>query len=97
GDELTLTVSREDPASPPLTDVAKVYFKVTPQDINAGSIRYQAARQGTLDPSKRVYTATEQILTLDGSYLITAIVERTVARDVEAAFRLDLSEDKGLR
>jgi copper transport protein len=97
GDELTLTLARGDKAAVPLTDVAKVFFKVTPQDVNAGSVRYPGALVGDLGPDTQVWTTTQQILTLDGVYLVTAIVQRTVGHDLQAAFRLDLSEAAGLQ
>jgi putative copper export protein len=91
GDRLTLTMERASPSAPPLTDVVKVYFRVTPQDVSAGSSRYDAALSGSPDPGVQVWSATGQVLTLDGTYLVTAVVQRTVQRDLKAAFRLELS------
>ena len=79
-------------ASPLLdTDVAKVLFRITPQTIDAGSTSYTAGLEGALTAQKGAWTATGPILTLDGGYLVTVIVERTVAPDMKAGFRLDLT------
>ncbi len=91
GDRLTLTMERASPSAPAFTDVVKVYFRVTPQDVSAGSSRYDAALSGSPDPDVQVWSATGQVLTLDGTYLVTAVVQRTVQRDLKAAFRLELS------
>lgn len=92
GDQLTLDLERTDPASLPLTDVAKVLFRITPQDVDAGSSSFVAEAMGTPGPDKQTWHATESFLTIDGGYLVTAIVQRTESPDVKAAFRLDLSE-----
>lgn len=97
GDELTLLISRVGEAAPPLTDVSKVLFKVTPQDIDGGSASYTAAPDGEAGADGQVWRATETILTLDGGYLVTAILQRTESPDVKVAFRLDLSVEYGLR
>jgi putative copper export protein/methionine-rich copper-binding protein CopC len=97
GDQIVLNLAKTDPASPPLTDVAKVYFKITPQDVNGGSISYQATAVGTPGPNKQTWQSTQSFLTLDGGYLVTAIIQRTKSDDMKAAFRLDLSEDTGLK
>lgn len=96
GDELSLRIRRVDEASPPLTDVLKVLLKVTPQDIDAGSTSYEAARDGEAGPDEQLWSLTDTILTLDGGYLVTAVVQRTESADVKAAFRLDLSLESGL-
>jgi len=95
GDQLTLDLKRTDAKSPPLNDVSKVLFKITPQDIDAGSTSYQATATERGSDSQ-TWTATESFLTLDGGYLVTAIVQRTESPDLKAAFRLDLSEESGL-
>jgi copper transport protein len=97
GDRLVLDLEKSDPASSPLTDVAKVLFKVTPQDVNGGSASYTATTVGTPSGDKQVWQASQPFLTLDGGYLVTATVQRTQSDDLKAAFRLDLSEDSGLR
>jgi copper transport protein len=91
GDQITLNVSGQPGATAPLTDVAKVLFRVTPQDVDAGSASYEAQPAGTLSPDDATWTVTEPILTLDGIYLVTAIVQRTESPDLKAGFRLDLS------
>ena len=91
GDQITLNVSGWPGATAPLTDVAKVLFRVTPQDVDAGSASYEAQPAGTLSSDGGTWTATEPILTLDGIYLVTAIVQRTESPDLKAGFRLDLS------
>jgi copper transport protein len=96
GDELTLDLERTDTKSPPLDDVAKVLFKITPQDVDAGSTSYQATAT-TRGSDNQTWTATESFLTLDGGYLVTAIVQRIQGPDLKAAFRLDLSEEAGLK
>jgi copper transport protein len=96
GDIMALQVDRRDPASPPLTDVVKVLFRVTPQDIDAGSASFTAEAQGEQAPGSGRWGLTEQIFTLDGAYLLTAIVQRTEADDIRAAFRLTLREDGSL-
>jgi hypothetical protein len=78
-----------------LDDVSKVLFKITPQDIDAGSTSYQATATES-GQDKQTWTATESFLTLDGGYLVTAIVQRTKSDDLKAAFRLDLAEESGL-
>ena len=83
-------------AAPPLTDVSKVLFKVTPQDLSGGSTSYVATRQAGTDSGIAVWHVHEQILTLDGRYVVTAIIQRTQSPDLKAAFRLDLSETTGL-
>jgi methionine-rich copper-binding protein CopC/putative copper export protein len=93
GDELTLQVDRTADAAPPLTDVIKVLFRVTPQDVDAGSTSYEAALQGEADPARLEASATEPILTLDGIYLVTAIVQRTESADLKVAFTLNLAEN----
>jgi copper transport protein len=96
GDVVTATLARVDPAAAPLTDLRKVLFKVTPQDVDGGSTSLEATAEpgGTAD--KQVWRASETILTLDGGYMVTIIVQRTEAPDLKAAFRLDLSLDTGL-
>jgi copper transport protein len=98
GDQLTLTVEKSLVAAPPLTDVAKVVLKVSPQGVGGGigSTSYTANAVGAVSPERGVWQAKEQILTLEGEYLITALVQRTEAPDVRAAFRLTLSGDGGL-
>lgn len=91
GDTLTANVLATSPAAAPLTDVAKVLFRITPQTIDAGSTSYTAGLTGALTAQKGIWTATGPILTLDGGYLVTVIVERTVAPDMKAGFRLDLT------
>jgi copper transport protein len=95
GDQLTLDLERTDTKMPPLSDVSKVLFKITPQDIDAGSTSYQATASVRGDDSQ-TWSATESFLTIDGGYLVTAIVQRTLSPDLKAAFRLDLSEESGL-
>ncbi len=97
GDKIVLNLEKTDPASPPLTDVAKVYFKVTPQDVDGGSISYPATAVGTPGPNTQTWQSVQSFLTLDGGYLVTAIIQRTKADDMKAAFRLDLSGDTGLK
>jgi putative copper export protein/methionine-rich copper-binding protein CopC len=97
GDELTLLINKGLQGSLPLTDVTKVLLRVTPQDVDAGSTSYQATLEGVLDPVRQTWKVTEPILTLDGGYLITAVVQRTESPDLKAAFRLDLSEANGLQ
>jgi uncharacterized membrane protein len=91
GDSLTAEVVGSPAAAEPLTDVAKVLFKVTPQTIDAGSTSLTASAVGAITAQKGVWTATRPVFTLDGGYLVTVIVERTVAPDMKAGFRLDLS------
>ncbi|HEX9990185.1 MAG TPA: copper resistance protein CopC [Chloroflexia bacterium] len=93
GDELNLQVNRTADAAPPLTDVIKVLFKVTPQDVDAGSTSYEATIQGEAGPTRLEASATEPILTLDGIYLVTAIVQRTESTDLKVAFTLNLTEN----
>jgi hypothetical protein len=95
GDQLTLDLERTDTKMPPLSDVSKVLFKITPQDIDAGSTSYQATASVRGDDSQ-TWSATESFLTIDGGYLVTANVQRTLSPDLKAAFRLDLSEESGL-
>ena len=96
GDSLTLTVTRALVTSAPLTDVNKVIFKVTPQDINGGSTSYEGTRSDVGSPELSSWNTKDQIFSLDGAYLVTAIVQRTQSADVKGAFRLELSEEKGL-
>jgi putative copper export protein/methionine-rich copper-binding protein CopC len=91
GDQLTLDILGQPGVTPPLTDVVKVLFRVTPQDIDAGSVSYEAQPAGTPTLDSGTWTATEPILTLDGIYLVTAIVQRTKAPDLKSGFRLDLA------
>ena len=91
GDMLTADILATSPAAAPLTDVAKVLFRVTPQAIDAGTTSYIADLKGALTARDGAWIATEPIFTLDGDYLITVIVERTVAPDIKAGFRLTLS------
>jgi copper transport protein len=93
GDVMELHVERANPAAPPLTDVIKVLFRVTPQDIDAGSASFTAEAQESGSPDIGLWGLTEQIFTLDGAYLVTAIVQRTETDDLRAAFRLTLQED----
>ncbi|HET6313912.1 MAG TPA: CopD family protein [Chloroflexia bacterium] len=97
GDELTATVGRADPAAVPLTDVRKVIFKVTPQDVDGGSTALEAEAEAGGGGDNQVWKANETVLTLDGGYMVTVIVQRTQAPDLKAAFRLDLSLDTGLK
>jgi hypothetical protein len=97
GDVLTGTVTREDASAPPLTDIRKVIFKVTPQDVDGGSTSLEGAAEAGGGADKQVWKASETVLTLDGGYLVTVIVQRTESADLKAAFRLDLSVDTGLR
>lgn len=97
GDELTLLLNKGTQAATPITDVLKVLLRVTPQDVDAGSTSYAATRVGSASPISQTWKVTEPILTLDGGYLVTAIVQRTESADLKAAFRLDLSEETGLR
>ena len=87
GDTLVLDLEKSDPASPPLTDVAKVLFKITPQDVDGGSASYPATAVGTPGADKQVWQATQSFLTLDGGYVVTAIVQRTQSDDLKTAFR----------
>jgi len=68
-----------------------VLFRITPQTIDAGSTSYTAALTGALTTQAGTWNATGPIFTLDGGYLVTVIVERTVAPDMKAGFRLDLT------
>jgi copper transport protein len=92
GDEFTLNVARQADASPPLTDVTRVLLRVTPQDIDAGTSSYTAEPKGDLAPGSGSWGINEPVLTLDGVYLVTAIVQRTTTEDLKAAFRLELGE-----
>jgi hypothetical protein len=96
GDVVTATLERIDPAAAPLTDVRKVLFKVTPQDVDGGSTSLEAAAEPGSSEDSQVWKASETILTLDGGYLVTVIAQRTEAPDIKVAFRLDLSLDTGL-
>lgn len=96
GDVLTATITREDPSAPPLTDLRKVLFKVTPQDVDGGTSSIEAAAESGGTADTQVFTATETLLTLDGGYLVTLVAQRTEADDLKVAFRLDLSLDTGL-
>jgi uncharacterized membrane protein len=96
GDELTLTVTKALTSSPALTDVSKVLFKVTPQDVDASSASYVATPAAGAADGVSVWTTREQFLTLDGTYLVTTIIERNRLPDLKAAFRLNLSETAGL-
>jgi hypothetical protein len=92
GDMFTLDVARQADASPALTDVTRVLLRVTPQDIDAGTTSYTAEQSGDLTPGRGSWGITEPVLTLDGIYLVTAIVQRTQTDDLKAAFRLELAE-----
>ncbi|MEO5951709.1 MAG: CopD family protein, partial [Chloroflexia bacterium] len=92
GDQFTLNVVNATGAADPLTDVAKVLFRVTPQDVDGGSISYEATAQGDITPVSASWAITEPVFTLDGTYLVTAILQRTVAPDLKAGFYLTLSE-----
>jgi putative copper export protein len=92
GDQFTLDVARQAEASPALTDVTRVLLRVTPQDIDAGTTSYTAEQQGDLAPGRGSWGINEPVLTLDGIYLITAIIQRTQTDDLKAAFSLELSE-----
>jgi len=94
GDLFTLTVTRALPEAPPLDDVSKVLIRVTPQDIDAGTSSYTAEPTGAGAASWRV---REQILTLAGDYLVTAVLQRTRESDLRAAFRLEFSEEGALK
>ena len=97
GDEFTLTINKEAESAVPLTDVLKVFLRVTPQDVDAGGISYPASIQGEASPVRQTWSMTDSILTLHGTYLVTAIVQRGQSPDLKAAFRLTLSEEKGLQ
>jgi copper transport protein len=97
GDEFALLINKGTQDATPLTDVLKVLLKVTPQDVDAGSTSYVATLEGAADPTRQTWKVTEPILTLDGGYLVTVIVQRTESSDLKAAFKLDLSEEAGLR
>jgi putative copper export protein len=97
GDQLTLTITRDASAAPPLTDVTKVLLRVTPQDIDAGSTSYPATLVGQQAAGEQTWSITEPILTLDGGYLVTAVIQRTQSPDLRAGFRLDLTQDNLLR
>jgi copper transport protein len=92
GDEFALDITRQAAASPALTDVTRVLLRVTPQDIDAGTTSYATEPSGDLTPARGSWGITEPVLTLDGIYLITAIVQRTQSDDLKAAFRLELAE-----
>lgn len=92
GDQFTLNIVNETGAAAPLTDVAKVLFKVTPQDVDGGSTSYEAEAQGDITPNSATWGITEPVFTLDGVYLVTAILQRTVAPDLKAGFYLNLNE-----
>jgi copper transport protein len=92
GDTFDLDVARQADASPPLTDVTRVLLRVTPQDIDAGTTSYTAEQQGEPAPGRGAWGITEPVLTLDGVYLVTAILQRTQTDDLKAAFRLELGE-----
>ncbi|MDQ3928858.1 MAG: copper resistance protein CopC, partial [Chloroflexota bacterium] len=98
GDEFSLDLRRDAQTASPLTDVLKVVFKVTPQDIDAGSASYVGERQGLggLGADRQTWRAIGPILTLDGTYLVNVTVQRTQSRDLKAAFKLELSEERGL-
>lgn len=96
GDIVKLDIEKIAEEATPLTDISKVLFKIIPQDIDAGSLSYEAGREGEAAPNKQTWQATETILTLDGGYLVNVIVQRTESDDVKAAFRLDLSVERGL-
>lgn len=97
GDQFTATLTLEDPAAVPLTDVQKVIFKITPQDVDGGSTSLAASQAGDAGKDGQKWTAGETVLTLDGGYLVTVIAQRTQTQDIKAAFRLDLSENAGLK
>lgn len=96
GDRFTATLGRQDAAAVPLTDVQKVIFKITPQDVDGGSTSLTATPGAEADKDGQQWTATETVLTLDGGYLVTVIVQRLHSPDIKAAFRLDLAQDSGL-
>jgi copper transport protein len=96
GDRMSLTVERTDPSSPPLTDVTKILFRIIPQDIDAGSASYTAEQTGDASVDRQEWGITEQVFTLDGAYLLTAIVQRTQTEDLRTAFRMVLAEDGSL-
>jgi copper transport protein len=93
GDHFMVAVTRSDPAGPPLSDVLKLQLRITPQDLDTGSISLEVNRVGAADPDRQVYTATGQIFTLSGAYQLTAELLRTQAADVRAGFRLVLADD----
>jgi uncharacterized membrane protein len=96
GDVMSIEARRADTAAPPLTDVARVLFRIIPQDIDGGSSSYTAERQGEESADLGKWGITEQVFTLDGAYLLTAIIQRTEAPDLRSAFRLTLAEDGSL-
>jgi hypothetical protein len=92
-DLFTLRLTRVDTTSVPLTDVLKLQVKVIPQDEDSGSTSLTVGRVSDLDPDRQVYTATGQVLTLSGSYQLTAELLRAQGTDLRAGFLLTLADD----
>ncbi len=92
GDRMTVTITRTAKTASPLTDVSKVLFRVTPQDLDTGGTSYTTSRQGDLGGDRQTWRVDGPIFTLAGGYQLTIAVQRTQAHDLKAAFRLDLSE-----
>jgi hypothetical protein len=90
GDELTLDILRTNPASAPLTDVSTVLFRVTPQDVEAGSTAFEATATAPLEPDKGTWQATGAIFPLDGQYVVNVTARRTEADDLRAAFFVEI-------
>ena len=91
GDRFTVRLARID-ASALITQDVRAQLRVTPQDIEAGSILLPLTLADAVD-GVLVYTATEPILTLAGSYEARVLVFQRSGADVKVAYRLDLAED----
>ncbi len=91
-DQVTLEVLRSDPASPPLTDVTTMIFRVTPQDLEAGSSSFEQDQTDTLEPDKAAWKVKGAILPIDGHYIINVTLRRLESDDLRAAFSVNVAE-----
>ena len=97
GDRLTLTVTQALSDATPLDDVSRVLFRVTPQDLEAGTTSYEAEEVEAIATDLTAWQIREQLLTLEGGYLVNVVLQRTESDDLRAAFRLDFSLEQGLK
>ena len=97
GDQLTLDIGRVSGGAPALTDVSKVRFRITPQQVvDTVSTSYLALEQGGSGEGadRRVWALAGPLLPVEGEYLITTVAERTSAPDLKAQYLLTLTADR---
>lgn len=89
---LSVTLAPEIGGSDPFTDVTKVDLTISPQGIEAGSTVLVTESVSPAQDGAQVWVASGSVLAFEGSYLVSAVAQRTNSADLKAAFWLTLAE-----